>query len=59
MHVNMLAQLKLYQIEFLKVELIHPENAIGGQITPPCTCFNGTLTGLSSLLMINSRCDCL
>ncbi len=34
MHVNILVQLKSYYIEFLKVELTHPDNAIDSQITP-------------------------
>ncbi len=55
MHVNMSVRLKLYLIEFLKVELTHPDNGIGSQITPACIHFNWTWTDLSSMCMIDSH----
>ncbi len=53
----MVVQLKSYKTEFLKVELTHPDNAIGSQITPTCIRLNRTRTGLSILCMINSPCS--
>ncbi len=54
MHVNVLVWLKPYVIEFLKVELTHPDNAIGGQTTPACIRLHWTQTGLNYLCVIDS-----
>ncbi len=53
----MFVRLKLYFIEFLKVELPHLDNVIGSQITPACIHLRWTRTGLSNLSMINSLCS--
>ncbi len=50
----MLVWVKLYKIKFLKVELTHPDNATGSQITPACLHLNRTQYDLNSLCMINS-----
>ncbi len=54
MHVSALVRLKLYQIEFLKVEQTHPANVIESQITPACLRLNQTWTGLNNLYMIKN-----
>ncbi len=54
MHVNMLVQLKSYSIKFITVELTHPDNTVGSQITPAYICLNRIKAGLSNLHMIDS-----
>ena len=36
MHVNMLVQLKSYEIELLEIRLTHPFNVVGDRITHAC-----------------------
>ncbi len=50
----MLVWLISYKIEFLKVELTHPDYAIGSGITPACIRLNRTRTGQSDLCTIDS-----
>ncbi len=44
-------------MEFLKVELSHPDHVIGSQITPACKHLHWTPTGPSNLYMIDSPCS--
>ncbi len=46
MHAVMLVWLKVHSIEFLKVKLTHPNNAIVSRITSSYIHLNQTRTGL-------------